>query len=83
MSWPLFLVSLLVPGAGFAWRRDPLTLLWVLFTVGACYASYHVLIAGYPRLSLVPTPYHYLPVLGGALHLGAALSAARPVGRKP
>lgn len=84
MSWPRLITSLLVPGFGFLLRRDALTFLWVLGTVGITYASYHVLVTGYPSAAYVPTSYHYLPVLGGALHLGAAVRAARPEpGRKP
>lgn|GEM_PF-2785417 len=84
MSWPRLITSLFVPGFGFLLRRDALTFAWVLGTVGLAYASYHELLAGYPSSAFVPTSYHYLPVLGGVLHLGAALRSARPLpGRNP
>jgi hypothetical protein len=84
VRWFWVFASLLVPGVGFVARRDVLTFVMVLVTVVAAYASYRVLVAGYPMLTLVPTSYHYLPVLGGALHVGAALRMLRPdPGRKP
>lgn len=82
MSWPLFLLSVIVPGAGFVLRRDLVTFALVFVTVGLSYASYHALVSGFSSLSWVPTPYHYLPIIGGVLHLGAAVRSARPEARR-
>jgi hypothetical protein len=82
VSWPIFLLSILVPGAGFALRRDLVTFALVFATVGLSYASYHVLVSGFSSLAWVPTPYHYLPVIGVALHVGAAVRSARPEPRR-
>ena len=82
MRWIWFLASLVVPGVGFAARRDVITFLVVLVTVATAYASYRVLTAGYPSAAMVPTAYHYLPVLGAALHVGSALRLLRPDPRR-